>query len=61
MSITNLKFKDEDDFDGGSSVESFNINVVDNGFILNVESDDGEIKEVYTNIDKVFKRIQELL
>jgi len=54
-----LKDGDGDEFDS-ISVDSFKIDIVHNGFILEVMGEEEDIKEVFTNIDDVFKRIKEL-
>lgn len=56
-----LEFKDGDD-DGGENppVDSFDIVIVNNGFILTTTYEDGdEAKEVFHTIDEVFVAIQE--
>lgn len=62
-SVTKLHpgFKDGDD-GSDSSVESFNIEIVHNGFILTSTYEDGtEVKEVFHDFDRMVKEMRKEL
>lgn len=61
MAISEIKPKDGDGDYSHSIIYSFNITVVDNGFILNVTyHDELETQEVFHTIDSVLNRVKEL-
>ena len=63
MTLSNLKFKDEDGGDEDFSLESVNIEVVDNGFLITFSYNDEELKEVfnYNNRKEMMKSLSERL
>lgn len=60
--VTKISFRDGDDGGDLASPTSIQINVVDNGFVVQIVFEDGdEMTEVYHDIDDIFKRIKEVL
>ena len=57
--ITELKFKDGDD--GANYVVRASVTPCENGYVLDVESDESEWKEVYISKLELLERLGELL
>ena len=60
--VTNLAFKDEDDGSEENGLTRFDVQIVENGYILTLEFEDGEeMTEVFHDIKEVFARVREMI
>ena len=60
MTNTFPLYKDSDS-DSGETGDIISIEIVDNGYLLNILSFDGESKEVYSTKPELLKRLGQLL